>query len=420
MLFAIFFALSVIALAFFLVPWFKAARAETALPRQGVNTLLFRDRLQELENERETGRIDAEQFAQLKSELEVNFLADAQAEDAVPQATSKAPRWGAVAIVIALPVLSIGLYLVEGQWSEVNRWLEIKKRWEPLIQGSLQGKEVSPEEAKDLTAGDYIRVLQAILQRNPDHVAGWLDLGRAYMQVGLFHFAESAFQHASSLVPEDPELMLLVIESRLGQGKGTLDDKGLALLHDVLRLDPGNPKARMIMGMAAYGRGDYDKAVTVWQSLLQETPPDSEGAKILQSSIERARAKRDGAEGSAASAATGPQLAVTVSVPAQVSVPQDGSWTLFVYAKAVNGMPMPVAIEKMPYTRSPVQVTLNDQDAMAPMARLSTSPSVKVYARLSLSGQAMPQPGDYMVESSEMPVQASMAPVSLEITETVK
>lgn len=418
MLFAIFFALSAIALAFFLVPWFKAARAETALPRQGVNTLLFRDRLQELENERETGRIDAEQFAQLKSELEINFLADAQAEENAPQATSKAPRWGAIAIVAALPVMSIGLYLVEGQWSAVNTWLETKKRWEPLIEGSLQGKQVSPEDAKDLTAGDYIRVLQAILQRNPDHVAGWLDLGRAYMQMGLFHFAESAFQRASSLVPEDPELMLLVIESKLGQGKGSLDDKGLALLNDVIKLDPANPKALMIMGMAAYGRGDYDKAIAVWQSLLQVTPPESEGAKILQSSIERARAKRDGS--GASSSVTGPQLAVAVSVPSQVSVPQDGSWTLFVYAKAVNGMPMPVAIKKMPYTQSSVQVTLNDQDAMAPMAKLSTSQSVKVYARLSKSGQAMPQSGDYMAESAEMPVQASMAPVSLEITENVK
>lgn len=418
MLFAIFFALSAIALAFFLVPWFKAARAETALPRQGVNTLLFRDRLQELENERETGRIDAEQFAQLKAELEVNFLADAQAEENSPQATSTAPRWGAIAIVIALPVMSIGLYLVEGQWSAVNTWLETKKRWEPLIEGSLQGKQVSPEEAKDLTAGDYIRVLQAILQRNPDHVAGWLDLGRAYMQMGLFHFAESAFQRASMLVPEDPELMLLVIESKLGQGKGSLDDKGLALLHDVIKLDPANPKALMIMGMAAYGRGDYDKAIAVWQSLLQVTPPESEGAKILQSSIERARAKREGS--GASSSVTGPQLAVAVSVPSQVSVPQDGSWTLFVYAKAVNGMPMPVAIEKMPYTQSSVQVTLNDQDAMAPMAKLSTSQSVKVYARLSKSGQAIPQSGDYMAESAEMPVQASMAPVSLEITENVK
>lgn len=421
MLFAIFFVLSAIALAFFLVPWFRETAAETAMPRQGVNTLLFRDRLQELENERDIGRIDAEQFAQLKSELEVNFLADAQAEEAAPKPAMHASRWGALAIVVAVPLISVGLYVVEGQWPEVQSWLDTQKRWEPLIESSLQGKPVSPEEAKDLTAGDYIRVLQGVLQRSPEHVGGWQDLGRAYMQVGLYHFAESAFQRAASLVPKDPELILLVIEAKLGQGKGTLDEQGLKLLHDVLRLDPANLKARMIMGMAAYGRGDFDTAISVWQALLQETPPDSEGARILQSSIERARSKRDGAVAAAGTsdvaAGAGPTLQVSVSVAPQVDVPVDGSWTLFIYAKAVNGMPMPVAIEKKPYTSAAVSTTLDDQDAMAPMAKLSTSQSVKVYARLSKSGQAMPQPGDYMVESAEIKVGTAMAPVSLAITE---
>lgn len=426
MLLALFFVLITFALLFFLVPWFRAARAETAMPREGVNTLLFRDRLQELETERETGRIDAEQFVQLKTELEVNFLADAQAEEGRATAMSRAPRWGAVAVVVAVPMISVGLYLAEGQWSDVKSWLETRQRWEPLIESSLQGKSVSPEEAKELTAGDYIRVLQGILQRSPDNVAGWQDLGTAYMQVGLYHFAETAFQRASTLVPESPDLMLMVVEAKLGQGKGTLDEAGTRLLHQVLKMDAGNPKARMMMGMASYSSGDYDQAINVWQALMQDTPPDSEGARILQTSIERAKTKRDGSVAAAGNpgvpTAVGgaPQLKVAVSVNAQVPVEKDGSWSLFVYAKAVGGMPMPVAIEKMPYTQAPLTVTLDDQDAMAPMARLSTSKVIKVFARLSKSGQAMPQPGDYMVESVEIPVQPGLHDVALEVSEIVK
>lgn len=436
MLFAIFFVLSAIALAFFLVPWFRAARAETALPRQGVNTLLFRDRLQELDNERETGKIDPEQFAQLKAELEVNFLADVRAEEGEAVATSRAPRWGAMLLVIALPAISLSVYIIEGQLKEVESWLQTKQRWAPLIEGSLQGKPVDPEQAKDLTAGDYIRVLQSILQRSPEHVAGWRDLGTAYMQVGLYHFAESAFQRASTLVPDDPELMLMVVESKMGQGKGALDESGLSLLQRVLQVDAGNPKARMMMGMASYSRGDYDNAISVWQTLLQDTPPGSEGAKILQSSIERARTKRDAtsvasstatsntaASNTAAPAASAgegvPQLKVSVTVNPQVQAEMDGSWSLMVYAKAVGGMPMPVAIEKIPYVQAPVTVVLDDQDAMAPMARLSTSKTVKVFARLSRSGQATPQAGDYMVESGEIGVQPGQQAVGLEIAQIV-
>lgn len=426
MLFAIFFVLSAIALAFFLVPWFRAARAETALPRQGVNTLLFRDRLQELETERETGKIDPEQFAQLKAELEVNFLADVRAEEGEAVATSRAPRWGAMLLVIVLPAISLSVYIIEGQLKEVESWLQTKKRWAPLIEGSLQGKPVDPEQAKELTAGDYIRVLQSILQRSPEHVAGWRDLGTAYMQVGLYHFAESAFQRASALVPDDPELMLMVVESKMGQGKGALDETGLSVLQQVLKLDAGNPKARMMMGMASYSRGDYDNAISVWQTLLQDTPPGSEGAKILQSSIERARTKRDAAPvasntatPAASAGADVPQLKVSVTVSPQVQAEMDGSWSLMVYAKAVGGMPMPVAIEKTPYVQAPVTVVLDDQDAMAPMARLSTSKTVKVFARLSRSGQATPQAGDYMVESAEIGVQPGQQAVGLEIAQIV-
>ncbi len=426
MLFAIFFVLSAIALAFFLVPWFRAAHAETALPRQGVNTLLFRDRLQELETERETGKIDPEQFAQLKAELEVNFLADVRAEEGEAVATSRAPRWGAMLLVIVLPAISLSVYIIEGQLKEVESWLQTKQRWAPLIEGSLQGKPVDPEQAKELTAGDYIRVLQSILQRSPEHVAGWRDLGTAYMQVGLYHFAESAFQRASALVPDDPELMLMVVESKMGQGKGALDETGLSLLQQVLKVDAGNPKARMMMGMASYSRGDYDNAISVWQTLLQDTPPGSEGAKILQSSIERARTKRDAApvaSNSATPAASAgadvPQLKVSVTVSPQVQAEMDGSWSLMVYAKAVGGMPMPVAIEKIPYVQAPVTVVLDDQDAMAPMARLSTSKTVKVFARLSRSGQATPQAGDYMVESAEIGVQPGQQAVGLEIAQIV-
>lgn len=427
MLLALFVVLSGIALSFFLVPWFMAVRAETALPRQGVNTLLFRDRLQELLAEREAGKLDAEQFEQLKAELELTFLADAQADENLATAFARIPRWGALVLAMLVPVLSAGVYLWEGQWKAVTGWLETRQRWEPLIESSLQGKQVSPEQAKDLTAGDYIRVLQSILQRSPEHVTGWQDLGTAYMQVGLYHFAESAFQRASALVPDSPDLILLVVEAKLGQGKGTLDDNGIALLQQVLKMDTGNPKARMMMGMVSYGRGDYDHAIAVWRSLLQDTPTESEGAKILQSSIDRATAKRDtpknlsdSSDKSALASTSVAQLQVAVSVNPEVTVEKDGSWWLMVYAKAVGGMPMPLAIEKIRYTEAPVTVVLDDKDAMAPMAKLSTSATVKVFARLSKSGLAAPQPGDLMVESDPITVKPELQVVTLEIPQIVK
>ena len=63
---------------------------------------------------------------------------------------------------------------------------------------------------------------------------------------------------------------------------------------------------------------------------------------------------------------------------------------------------MPVAIARLPATAGPVQVMLDDSSAMAPSMRLSGQTRVVVGARISRSGNAMPQPGDLEGESAPM------------------
>lgn len=427
MLLVIFFVLSAVALLFFLVPLFARQADEMLLPREGVNTLLFKDRLLELENDRAIGKIDASQFEQLKLELEATLLADAQGEEVSPQAGRQVSRFAAVLLTVLIPLISVGLYRIEGQLQVVNEWLAVKQRWEPLILGSLQGRTVNPEDAKELSAGDYIRVMQSILQRTPEHVQGWQDLGLAYMQVGLPQYAETAFRRAVALVPGNTDLLLLIVESKLAQGRGALDNAGVMVLHQVLKADPSNPKARMMMGMVSFNGGDYDKAISLWQSLLNDTPVESEGAQILQSSIARAVAKRDEKTKSPSATTEGvtttpgaPQLNVEVTVSKTLEPSITGPYWLMVYAKAVGGMPMPVAIEKSAYEHVPTTITLDDQDAMAPMAKLSTSKTVTVYARLSKSGSAMPQSGDFYVEGGPLEVKPETQVVRLEISQLVK
>ena len=68
--------------------------------------------------------------------------------------------------------------------------------------------------------------------------------------------------------------------------------------------------------------------------------------------------------------------------------------TLFVYAKAASGPPMPLAVQRLRAGDLPVTVKLDDSMAMTPAMRLSSFPEVTVGARISSSGQAMPQSGD--------------------------
>jgi cytochrome c-type biogenesis protein CcmH len=68
--------------------------------------------------------------------------------------------------------------------------------------------------------------------------------------------------------------------------------------------------------------------------------------------------------------------------------------TLFVFARAVNGPRIPLAIVRVPAGQWPYRFKLDDSMAMAPQLKLSGQPEVMLGARISPSGNATPQSGD--------------------------
>jgi cytochrome c-type biogenesis protein CcmH len=68
--------------------------------------------------------------------------------------------------------------------------------------------------------------------------------------------------------------------------------------------------------------------------------------------------------------------------------------SVFVIARQVGGPPMPVAVEKHPAAKFPLEVSLDDGDSPMPTMKLSQLEQVQVLARVSASGNAIPQSGD--------------------------
>ncbi|HET7222256.1 MAG TPA: hypothetical protein VFI81_03580, partial [Rhodanobacteraceae bacterium] len=88
--------------------------------------------------------------------------------------------------------------------------------------------------------------------------------------------------------------------------------------------------------------------------------------------------------------------------------------TLFVFARAVDGPPMPLAVARLKASDLPAKVTLTDAMAMMPAMTLSKFATVNVAARISKSGNAMPQAGD--LESAPIEVATdTRTPVTLTI-----
>ena len=68
--------------------------------------------------------------------------------------------------------------------------------------------------------------------------------------------------------------------------------------------------------------------------------------------------------------------------------------TLFIYAKQPNVPGPPLAVLRMRAEHWPVTFTLSDTNAMVPGRNLSSADNVQIEARISRSGEALPQAGD--------------------------
>jgi cytochrome c-type biogenesis protein CcmH len=125
-----------------------------------------------------------------------------------------------------------------------------------------------------------------------------------------------------------------------------------------------------------------------------------------------------GAASSQPDSGSGPHLTVKVMLdPALIAKVAPGD-TVFVYAKAANGPPMPLAIQRLRADQLPATVVLTDGMGMMPSMRLSQFPQVIIGARVSKSGNAIAQSGDLQTLSKPLNV-ASTAPINLTIDTAV-
>jgi cytochrome c-type biogenesis protein CcmH len=92
--------------------------------------------------------------------------------------------------------------------------------------------------------------------------------------------------------------------------------------------------------------------------------------------------------------------------------------TVYVFARANDGSKIPLALVRKRVRDLPLRFTLDDAVAMNPAVPLSSAKTVVVGARVTKSGNAMPQPGD--LQGFSGPVKVGQANVRIEIGETVR
>lgn len=322
---------------------------------------------------------------------------------------TQAPMFAAIAAVITLAVLA---FVLRPLWrARATRIPALG-----LVAGlalatyALYGMVGAPAaldpatRAAPETLQDAIAQLEAKLQRDPTQAEGWRLLGRAHASAQEPVKARDAYARAVALSPDDPDVLAEAAESRaLAAPEHRFDDRAVALLRHALDVQPAHQRARWFLGVAQRQSGDAAAAATTWQPLLDVV--DANAAAPLREQIELARqdaglpplaASPPPASTSPAMATATPALQVRVSLdPALAArVRLRGDASVFVIARAPGGPPMPVAAEKHAVSELPFTASLDDGDSPMPTQKLSGLQEVELIARLSMSGDATPQPGD--------------------------
>lgn len=414
----------------FVFPPLVARRKDKALAidQNQINLAVFRRQIEELDADLAAGKLDQTLYDAARRDLERELLEDVGPTDApAGDAASTGGRWAVLVLAPVVPAAAIALYLYLGNSGIIPQLDALAGGKPPATHPSGGGQEMPPLDV-------LVQRLAEKMEQNPDNLEGWLMLGRTYFAVGQPEQARDALQRAYNLAPRQPDVLVAYAEALAANRDGELAGRPAELLRAALDVDPGNANARWLDGLLAFQQGQYAAAVARWEGLLAELEPQSENAGELRGFIDEARrqggltapgpapaapAPVTAAEpvgGPIAQDAPAPQETASLTVAVSLAEPlRSGAQpddTLFVYAKAIAGPPMPLAVKRLRAGDLPVTVTLDDSMAMMPALRLSAFPEVTVGARVSRSGQATAQSGDLEGEAS--PVKpGQVAPVAV-------
>ena len=352
----------------------RGAAGIKARERSQLNAEAFTRQRDVLEQRLRDGELSAQQHGDALLQLERTFAAEMQGA-AKSDKPLIATNWslGQKLMLCAVPVLlAAGAF----QFSNGAQHFALNPA----------GGEAQP------SVEELVEALRLRLQQQPDDLRGWIMLGRSYAAMGRNAEAAQAYAQANSLTQaSNPDLLVVQAEALAMANEQRFDGKALELVRQALKLDGGHLRGLWYGLLAARQREDEAARNDYLQRLAEHPELPEEMAAWLSAEF-----GADFKRGETASAGTGLSFNVRVALAAELvqQVPDDA--TLFVFARAAAGPPMPLAVSRLELPRQwPVQITLDDSMSMLEGMKLSSFDAWTVVARISRSGQVQAQPGDW-------------------------
>ena len=419
--FGLFIALSLfIALILALIvimPWLRASRLrEKPVDNQllDINIAVFRERLIELQSDKDNGTIDAAHYQNQKTELERQLL-DAQREVTPMVAPGIKIR---LIIMVWVPVLAGLAYFLVGDRTPVFDLWTAEDKVAQVADDLLTGKIDQPPAWAIEDGTQLISAMQTNVYRHADDPNRWMRLSELFLSLEATDSALEALSRAYRLSPDNEEIATTYAQISFFANKGQLDASSRRVLQDVLAKNPQHEGAQMLMAMGE-ARGSNFAEAQGWIKRLRESIAAKPGdhSKAL-ASLDELSANVIEQEQQAAQG-----IEVTVSIDASLLPLVKANDVLFVAIRDVKGGP-PFAAKRLPISiikQGKASIRLSDLDAMMPERTLQSARSDKtqlaVVARVSHSGTASAESGD--LSGNPVVISAEQTQVNIEINQQI-
>ncbi|MEE9322867.1 MAG: c-type cytochrome biogenesis protein CcmI [Granulosicoccus sp.] len=402
-------ALVLLALAL-LLPSVLTVHNRSGDDQLGTNIAIARERRNTLAQALADGAIDDATFAQEKAQLERDLASELEADQQkATGSTGGLPT--AMALAIFVPVLSGALYLKLGNPEAVTPDDSPPANTNNTANNS-DGNSANPQAA---AMADLLPQLEQRLAEQPDDVMGWRLLGRSYLSISEFDKATAALERALELDDSESTTYTQLAEAIAMSRDGLLAGEPVEYLEKALILDENSEPGLWLLAIARAQAGNHDNALTLFGRLrkLANSEDNTGAVASIDDMMNQSRQALGVAPMPPATAETETQeesdidtsamtITVTVDLSDEARAASSNDQLVFIYARAMQGPPMPLAASKHTVGELPVTVTLDESMAVMPTMTLSSFPEVAVGARISKSGNAIAESGDWMIETLDV------------------
>lgn len=356
------------------------------------NVAIFRRRLASLEAALARGDIDQARFEESRLELERGLLEDTETVKRAPLKASASGRLAVPLVMVLVVVASVLWYQREGAEGDLTL-LALQQEVQNHPEGSIEMLIERLEE-------------QAV--RQPDNPNVWSTLFPLYRDMGQGREAIHALERMIEIEGRHPSLLGQLAQIEFFVADRQLTPRVQALVDETLERDSSQPTVLGLLGIEAFDRSAYETAIDYWRrAIAGMTDPGSgealrEGILIAQ---ERLGVTPDAEPvmGDVQGAGIRARVSLDESLEGRLSEQA----TVFVVARDLEGELPPLAVTRFSVGELPVEVVLDERNAMSPEASLAQVSEVRLMVRVSASGEATPRAGDLFGDRDGVPVGAT-------------